>query len=103
MSQFYKVGFATQLFMFLLLWVAWCSSANAEKNSSLAMNEVNVLLSWNSRGTILEASGADCFTWSTTDPELIQILPADQKNIALATRNVLSPNTCTNRVRVCSF
>src|SRR5690606_991546 len=77
-----------------LVFLFACTFIFSLKPQNISLNEVSVLIPWGSQGTILEAKGSSCFTWSTTDPELLQIIPAPKRNEKLNT-------SCANRIRVC--
>lgn len=61
--------------------------------SEISISEVSLLLSWNSRGTIIEASGADCFIWNVMDQSLIKIVPIYKNKEA-------EKISCTNKVAI---
>lgn len=61
--------------------------------SEISISHVSLLLSWNSRGTTIEASGADCFNWSVMDTNLIKIVPIYKNKEA-------EKISCTNKVTV---
>jgi hypothetical protein len=60
----------------------------------LRINEVSVLISYHSKGRILEVSGEECVLWSTTDPNLLKISHLDQEN------REIKNTRCSKKIRV---
>jgi hypothetical protein len=69
---------------------------NFLSTKELRINEVSVLISYHSKGRILEVSGESCVLWSTTDPNLLKINYLDQDN------KEIKNTRCSKKIRVFS-